>query len=185
MNRTIWTPTLAWLAAASAALVLAFVAPSESNVMGRLPTLTAKRLDQQRIVLPQSLSADRTLALVAFNQNQRAEIDSWVKGLGLKQDPSISWFKMPVLNDPGNEDARSAIEIKLLARHTSERARSRLVPVFTDRDAFIRTAGLSGADHASVLILNREGKVLARAEGQYDERKALALRETLLALRDD
>ena len=185
MNRTIWTPTLAWIAAASAALVLAFVAPNESNVMGRLPTLTAKRLDQQRVVLPQSLSADRTLALVAFNQNQRAEIDSWVKGLSLKQDPSISWFKMPVLNDPGNEDARSAIEIKLLARHTSERARSRLVPVFTDQDAFIRAAGLSGTDHASVLILNREGKVLARAEGQYDERKALALRETLLALRDD
>jgi hypothetical protein len=185
MNRTPWTPTLAWLAAATGALVLALAAPSESNVMGRVPTLAAKRLDQQRIVLPHSLSADRTLALVAFTQDQRAEIDSWVKGLGLKQDPTISWFKMPVLNDPGNEDARNAIEVKLLARYTSERARSRLVPVFTDRDAFIRTAGLSGASHASVLILNREGKVLARAEGQYDERKAMALRETLLAMRDD
>ena len=185
MNRTIWTPTLAWLAAASVALAFALAAPSESNVMGRLPTLTAKRLDQQRIVLPHGLSAGRTLALVAFDQSQRAEIDSWVKGLGLKQDPGISWFKMPVLNDPGSEDARNAIEIKLLARHTSERARSRLVPVFTNRDAFIRAAGLSGADHASVLILNREGKVLARAEGRYDERKALALRETLAALGDD
>jgi hypothetical protein len=176
---------VAWIAAAAVALALALAAPSESNVMGRLPTLTAKRLDQQQIVLPHGLSADRTVALVAFNQNQRAEIDSWVKGLGLKQDPSISWFKMPVLDDPGTEDARSAIEIKLLARHTSERARSRFVPVFTNRDAFIHAAGLSGADHASVLILNREGKVLARAEGQYDERKALALRETLVALGDD
>jgi hypothetical protein len=185
MNSTIWTPTLAWLAAVGGALALAFAAPSESNVMGRLPTLTAKRLDQQRIVLPHSLSADRTLALVAFDQNQRAEIDSWVRGLGLKQDPTISWFKMPVLNDPGDEDARNAIEIRLLARHPSEHARSRLVPVFTNRDAFIRAAGLSGADHASVLILNREGKVLARAEGRYDERKAMALRETLVAMRDD
>jgi hypothetical protein len=185
MNRTIWTPTLAWLAAAGAALVLALAAPSESNVMGRLPTLTAKRLDQQRIVLPHGLAAGRTLALVAFDQNQRDEIDSWVKGLGLKHDPSISWFKMPVLEDPGSEDARNAIEIKLLARHPSERSRARLVPVFTDRDAFIRAAGLSGADHASVLILNREGKVLARAEGRYDEGKAQALRETLLALGDD
>jgi hypothetical protein len=185
MNRTIWTPTLAWLAAACGALALALVAPSESNVMGRLPDLTAKRLDQQRIVLPHGLSPGRTLALVAFHPNQRSEIDSWVKGLGLKQDPTISWFKMPVMNDPGTEDARSAIEIKLLERHTSERSRSRFVPVFTDRDAFIRAAGLSGADHASVLILNREGKVLARAEGRYDERKALVLRETLLALDED
>ena len=181
MKRTIWTPTLAWLAAASAALVLALAAPTESNVMGRLPTLTAKRLDQQRIVLPQGLPAGRTLALVAFSRDQRAEIQSWVKGLGLDQDPSISWFKMPVLNDPGNEDARNAIEIKLLARHPSESARARLVPVFADREAFIRAAGLSSADHASVLILDREGIVLARAEGLFDQDKARALRETLLA----
>ena len=184
MKRTVWTPTLAWLAAASAALVLAFAAPSETNVMGRLPALTAKRLDQQRIALPNSLSADRTLALVAFNGNQRAEIDSWIQGLALDQDSSISWFKMPVLKDPGNEDARSAIEVRLLARHTTDTARSRTVPVFTDRDAFIRTAGLSGADHASILILDREGNVLARAEGLFDQSKAQALRETLQARRD-
>jgi hypothetical protein len=56
--------------------------------------------------------------------------------------------------------------------------------VFTDRDAFIRAAGLSGTEHAWVLVLNREGKVLARAEGLYDEAKANALRETLLAQGD-
>ena len=184
MKRTIWTPTLAWLAAASVALMLALAAPSETNVMGRLPSLTAKRLDQQRLVLPQGLAAGRTLALVAFNHNQRAEIQSWITGLGLDRDPSISWFKMPVLDDPGNENARNAIEIKLLARHPSESARSRLVPVFTDREAFIRAAGLSGADHASVLILDREGTVLARAEGLFDQDKARALRETLMARGD-
>jgi hypothetical protein len=184
MKRTIWTPTLAWLAAAGAALALALAAPSETNVMGRLPTVTVKRVDQQRMVLPQGLSSDRTLALVAFNRGHRAEIESWVRGLGLDRDPSISWVKMPVLNDPGNDDERSAIEIKLLDRHATDTFRSRLVPVFTNRDAFIRAAGLSGADHASVLVLSREGKVLARAEGLFNEGKAQALRETLLAQGD-
>ena len=69
----------------------------------------------------------------------------------------------------------------MLARHPSESARARLIPVFTDREAFIRAAGLSSADHASVLILDREGIVLARAEGRFDQDKARALRETLLA----
>ena len=46
--KSIWTPTLAWLAAVSAALVFAIAGPNESNVMGRLPELTVKRLDQQR-----------------------------------------------------------------------------------------------------------------------------------------
>jgi hypothetical protein len=180
VKRTIWTPTLSWLAAVSAALVLAFAAPDETNVMGRLPTITAKRLDQQPVVLPNELPAERTLALVAYTRHQRGEIESWIHGLRLDQDATIPWFRMSVLNDPGDEGARSEIEKRLLARHPAEADRSRLVPVFTNREAFVRAAGLSGAEHASVLVLDRDGKVLARAEGQYDEDKGQALRETLL-----
>ncbi len=58
-----------------------------------------------------------------------------------------------------------------------------MVPVFTDREAFIRAAGISSAKHASVLVLDRSGQVLARVEGPYNEDKARALRETLLAAR--
>lgn len=184
MKRTIWTPTLAWAAAAGAALVLALAGPNETDVMGKLPRLSAKRLDQQPLVLPHELPSERTLALVAYSKTQREEVDSWVRGLQLDNDPGFAWFRMPVLNDPGDERARAAIEDKLLARHVTPEARSRLVPVFTNREAFIRAAGLSGPQHASVLVLNREGKVLARAEGQFDEKKAQALRETLLARND-
>jgi hypothetical protein len=56
--------------------------------------------------------------------------------------------------------------------------------VFANRSQFIRAAGLSGMEHASVLVLSRDGRVLARAEGPFDERRAQALRETLLAQRD-
>src|SRR6185436_10797066 len=98
MKKTIWNPTLAWLAAVTAALLLAFVSPNESSLMGSLPMLTAKRLDQQQMILPYSLLNDRTLVLVAFRREQRDEIQGWINGLQLNQDSSISWFKMPVLN---------------------------------------------------------------------------------------
>ncbi|MBA3773038.1 MAG: hypothetical protein H0X13_11275 [Ramlibacter sp.] len=184
INRTIWTPTLAWLGAAVAALVLALAAPSESDVMGRLPEVTVKRLDQQRVVIPSGFTADRVLALVAYSKSHRADIQSWIQGLRLDQDSSIEWFKMPVLDDPGDEGARDALERRLLAQLPPDGDRSRLVPVFTDRQAFIRAAGLSGPEHVSVLVLNRDGKVLARAEGRFDEAKAQALRETLLTQGD-
>lgn len=179
MTRTNWTPTLAWLAAVSAAFMLALVAPNESDLFGRLPTLAAKRLDQQWVVLPHGLPAQRTLALVAFDSSQREEVRSWILGLGLDRDRSIAWFKMPVLNDPGTEQARNHLESVLFARHAQDIDSSRLLPVFTDRDAFIRSAGLTGTQHAWVLVLDRDGKVLARAEGRFDGDKAQALRETL------
>jgi hypothetical protein len=185
MTSTTWTPTLAWLAAVSAALALAVVAPNESSLMGHLPVVAAKRPDHQPVLLPQGLPAERTLALVAFQRAQHSEIQSWVDGLRLEEDRTISWLRMAVLNDPGSERAREAIEARLGERTASGTDRSRLVRVFTDRAAFVRTAGLTSAEHAWVLVLNRDGKVLARAEGAFDEDKARALRQTLLAQNSD
>jgi hypothetical protein len=179
--KTLWIQVLAWLAAVTAALLLAFAAPNESALMGRLPTLHAKRLNQQPIALPHGLPAGRTLALVAFQRGQRGEIESWIKGMQLRENDSIPWLKMPVLDDPGSESARAVIESGMLARHVGEVDRARLVPVFTNRDAFIRAAGLSSPDHAWVLVIGRDGQVLARVDGEYSQEKAQALRETLLA----
>jgi hypothetical protein len=179
--KTIWIQVLAWLAAVTAALLLAFAGPNESTLMGRMPAMNAKRLNQQPISLPDGLPAGRTLALVAFQRGHRGEIESWIKGMELRENGPIQWLKMPVLDDPGSESARSDIEQRILARHSALVDRSRLVPVFTNRDAFIRAAGLSGPDHAWVLVIGRDGQVLARVEGEYSAEKGQALRETLLA----
>lgn len=172
MWQTLWTPTVAWLAAAMGALILAGVTPSETTMMGRLPSGAVQRLG------PPGVPSDRVLALVGFDRSHRGEINSWIEGLRLHEDRSIPWVKMPVLDDPGNEAARQAMEGRIRANH--DLPAQRLVPVFTDRGQFIRAAGLSGGDHASVLVLDRDGQVLARAEGQFDPARATAIRETLL-----
>lgn len=179
--RTIWLQVIAWLAAVSVALLLAFAAPNESTLMGRMPALNAKRLNQQPIALPEGLPAGRTLALVAFQRGHRDEIESWIKGMELREDGPIQWLKIPVLDDPGSESARIDIERGILERHSGLVDQSRLVPVFTNREAFIRAAGLSSSDHAWVLVIGRDGQVLARAEGEYSQEKGEALRQTLLA----
>ena len=178
--KSIWLQLLAWLVAVMLALLLAFAAPNESAVMGRLPAVSAKRLNQQPISLPQELPAVRTLALVAFDRAHRAEVESWITGMQLRENNAIPWFKMPVFDDPGSESARSRIESQMRARHSAETDRARLVPVFTNRETFIRAAGMTGSDHAWALVLGRDGQVLARAEGQYTQEKGAALRQTLL-----
>lgn len=184
MKKTVWTPTFAWLAAACAALALALAGPDEVKLMGRLPSFAAKRLDQQPVSVQNSIPAERSLALVAYTRHQREEVQSWVRGMGLEADSSIPWFRLSVVNDPGSESQRSEVERKLLAHYPQPAERARLVPVFTNREAFARAAGISSTEHAAVLVVDREGHVLARAEGPYDEAKAQALRETLLARHD-
>ncbi|MES2936362.1 MAG: hypothetical protein V4864_01690 [Pseudomonadota bacterium] len=181
MTSTFWTPFLGWMAAGGGALAMAFAAPTEDTMLGRMPQIAAHRLDQRPLALPQGLPAERTLAIIVFGRGQHGEVQSWVEGMQLRQDPAISWIKIPVLDDKRDEQGRRDIVQGLLARHASQSDRALLVPVFTDRDGFIRAAKLSGIEHASVLVLDRSGTVLAKAEGHFDEAKGQALRATLLA----
>lgn len=99
--------------------------------------------------------------------------------MNLRNDPSITWMRMPVVNDPGTPVGRSAVENRLLSHYTADTERAKLVPVFTDRASFVRSAGLGSTDQVYAVVVNRQGEVLARVEGQFDADKAQTLRETL------
>ncbi len=175
--KPIWTYPLAWLAVVVAALVLAVAAPRGHPAIGRLPAAVGQTLVQKPAVLAQG--DERILALITFHRNQRPEVESWISGLQLQQDRSISWIRMPVINDSGDPGRRAAAEGKLRVHYASAQERANLVPVFTDRAAFVQSAGLRDIDHAHVLVLNRNGEVLARVAGAYDADKARIVRDTL------
>ena len=172
-----------WLTAAGLALSLAFVSPTDALVMGRLPAFMSHMLAKRNVAVPDDLPAERTLALITFKRTQKEHADSWVEGLNLKNDTSIKWIRMPVVNDPGTPEGRDEIKNRLLGRYAGDEERANLLPVFVDRENFVRSAGLSGVDQAVVVVLNRQGEVLARVEGAYDETKAQTLRETLQSKR--
>ncbi len=149
--------------------------------MGHLPAFMAHTLLRQPVAVPAGLPSDRTLVLITFQRGQRAQAESWIEGLDLRNDSSIAWMRMPVLNDPGTLTGRSAVEDKFLRHYPDDAERARLVPVFTDRARFVRSAGLNGITQVYAVVVNRQGEVLARVEGQFDPAKAQALRETLQA----
>ena len=168
-----------WLAAAGLALALAFASPTDALVMGQLPAFMSHTLAKRAMAVPDDLPAERTLALLTFNRTQKAHADSWVEGLDLKNNSSIQWIRMAVVNDPGTPEGRDEVRNRLLGRYSAEDERVNLLPAFVDRKNFVRSAGLSGVDQAVVVVLNRQGEVLARVEGAFNETKAANLRETL------
>ena len=178
MNRTTVT-TLAWAAAASAGIGLAVWYPTETSVMGQLPAHSTRSLTRAPVSLPEGLPSDRTLALVTFSREQRGQADSWIEGLNLKNDPSISWVRIPVLGDAATPDARSDAETRLLGRYTADVERVKMLPMFVDKSSFARATGLRSTDNGYAVVFNRRGEVLARVEGPFDAEKAQNLRETL------
>jgi hypothetical protein len=141
--------------------------------------LTVTRLDQQTVPLLAGFPAERTLALIGFHNAHRADIESWIKGLCLTGSNAIPWVRMPVLNDPGDAAGRQAMEQRLRTRYADDPTRASVLPVITDRAAFSRAAGLASTDKAYAVVVNRQGEVLARVEGEYDPSKAETIRATL------
>ncbi len=173
----VWTTPLTWCAIVAAATLLAVATPREPGVIGRLPGVVGQTLDNKPAAIAPGDA--RFLALVTFHRDQRKAADSWINGLQLHQDRSISWVRMPVLNDPGDAAQRTEFERRLLARYSSDQERQHLVPVITDRAAFVESVGLGGIGSAYVLVINRNGEVLARIAGEFDQAKAETLRDTL------
>lgn len=178
MNKTTVT-ALAWVAAAGLGIGFAMWYPTEASVMGQLPAHSTQSLTRAPVSLPEDLPSDRTLALVTFNRDQRSQADSWVEGLNLKNDPSISWVRIPVLGEPNSPNAKTDAEQRLLGRYTADVERAKMLPMFVDKAAFAKATGLSSTERAYAVVFNRQGEVLARVEGPFDADKAVVLRETL------
>ena len=178
MNRTT-VITLAWIAAAGAGVGLAVLYPTEVTVMGQLPAHSTQSLNRTPVSLPEGLPSNRTLALVTFSREQRGQADSWIDGLNLKNDASISWVRIPVLGDRSAPNDRSDIENRLLGRYTADIERAKMLPMFMDKAAFAHATGLKNTEQAYAVVFNRQGEVLARVEGPFDAIKAHTLRETL------
>lgn len=178
MNQTVVT-TLAWVAAAGAGVGFAIWYPTEASVMGQLPAHNTQSLNRIPVSLPEGLPSDRTLALVTFHRDQRSQADSWIEGLNLKNDASISWVRIPVLGEPNTPNAKSEAETRLLGRYTADIERAKMLPMFMDKAAFARAIGLKNTEQGYAVVFNRQGEVLARVEGPFDANKAQILRETL------
>jgi hypothetical protein len=167
-----------WFGAASVAVGLVLVAPDERGLMGQLPTLAAKARDQRSLVLPQELPAERTLALLVFKREQKDEVLSWIDGMGLRHDPTIPWLKMRVVPAEAGPVAVT-MDSSAHSAKTAGLRPDRLLSVATDTGRLVQAMGLSNIEHAQVVVLGRDGQVLAKAQGAFDQDKAKALLETL------
>jgi hypothetical protein len=176
-----WKDSLAWLSIASAAVLFAFATPSGQAILGRVPQLIGSDLNQRPVSIPAGLTAERTLVLVSFQRGQGRDVDTWIRGMSLRDGGAVQWVRLPILNDPGDSDGRNAVANRFLAHYASPQERSKVIPVFTDQQAFLRSVGLSSTDQISALVLNRNGEVLARVEGSFSPDKKGLIEQALVA----
>jgi hypothetical protein len=94
------------------------------------------------MTLPRDLPGDPALLLIAFEQDQQSQIDSWTKGLN--DSATVPWLEMPII-EPSNPFVRAMIAGGMRRGITSTEVRERVVTVYTAPDPAKRVLEFMGS----------------------------------------
>jgi hypothetical protein len=130
-------------------------------------------LNGRGIAFPANLPSPRTLVLVAFRHSDQAVIQGWKSGLALTgaQD---DWLEIPVVGVSSGM-VKGMIRSGMRGKYPDPRDKAHVAPLFGDAAIYAKDFGIS-PDAVAVLVIDREGHVLASAGGAFSEGSATSIR---------
>jgi hypothetical protein len=168
------TLTLAWTDVTSATSEES-MAPSE----GTFPKLTASNLEKQTLTLPEDFAGERNLLLIAFQREQQKNVDTWLQEMKrFDWAPDFRYYELPTI-DKLNPVARWFINSGMRRGIPDPEARARTITLYLDKAAFRKALNLPEEKQIYALLVDRSGRVLWRAQGDFDGSNAASLQEAL------
>ena len=148
----------------------------QTDSQAQFPTVSGSNLQRNKLILPQDFQGEFNLVLIAFQQWQQREVDTWIPfARQLEKDhPGVRYYELPTIQRP-NTLARTIINEGMRVGIPDLVARERTITLYLDKKAFREALQLPGEDDIHVLLLDRQGWVLWRAEGAFTPDKGESL----------
>lgn len=148
----------------------------------RFPPIEGQALDGTPFSAPRDLAGARTVVLVAFVIEHRAEIESWgpyldalVRARADVRARLLAGLKVPKL-------ARGTLIAAMKAAIRAPELRAATIPVFVDDvDAFGRSLGIGDRAHLSVLLVEPDRRITWRGSGPFSAAAGASLTTALSA----
>jgi hypothetical protein len=153
------------------------------NATLTFPQVAGRNLLRQTVNFPQDLPERYTIVMIAFQQYQQADVDTWLPFARVleKLYRETAYIELPVIFRMGwlgqtwlDETMRAGIPDPL--------ARERTVTLYLDKPDFRSKLGIHSEDAIQVLLVNRQGEVLWRQSGRFSAEKGRSLGKALGAL---
>lgn len=130
------------------------------------PHLTSYSLNKAKLNLPQDFAGRLDLLLISFRPEQQNQIDTWMPvAQGLQHTNfDFRWYQLPV-SDRENFVFRWWDNSSMRSDETDPESWPWIVPLYVDTNSFRRSLLIPTDRQICVLLVNRRGEVLWRAEG--------------------
>jgi hypothetical protein len=152
----------------------------------QFPNVTGSNLHRRKVTFPQDLQGELNLVLIAFQQWQQTQVDTWIPFVRQLEEtyPGVRYYELPTIQRL-NVLARTFINEGMRAGLPDPLVRERTITLYLDKDEFRQALQLPHEDHIYVLLLDRRGQVLWQAEGDFAPEKGESLAERLQMWRED
>ncbi|WP_407570657.1 hypothetical protein [Deinococcus altitudinis] len=151
-----------------------------SRTAARFPTVSGSNLESRDFNLPADFEGELNLVAVAFKREHQDLIDTWAATAErlTKADSTLRFYEVPVLSE-SNGMFSFVIDGGMRAGIPSRATREATITLYTDREAFLKTAGLPGPQTIYLLLTDRSGKIFWRGQGAYTEAQGASLEEAI------
>jgi hypothetical protein len=142
----------------------------------QFPSVTGSNLQRRKLDLPEGFEGELNLVLIAFQQWQQRQVDTWIPFVKQFEEAhsALRYYELPTIQRL-NALARTFINEGMRAGIPDPVARERTITLYVDKNAFKQALQLPREDDIYVLLLDREGRVLWRAEGSFTQEKGESL----------
>ncbi|MFO7662584.1 MAG: hypothetical protein R6X18_08310 [Chloroflexota bacterium] len=148
------------------------------------PTVSGFNLERREFEFPRDFAGDLNVLFVPFLQRQQLDVNTWVPFVQELERtlPGVVYYELPTIWEMAalqrlflNEGMRAGIP--------DQKSRERTVTLYLDKAAFQRATAIDGDSRMHVLLVNRQGDILWRTTGSFDEAKGQGLLAAIESVR--
>jgi hypothetical protein len=161
------------------------VALTQSPRVAHFPTLAAFNLEKRAFNLPADFEGENNLLLVAFEREQQKDVDTWLREMKRFETvnsgpgrPHFQYYELPTIERP-IALTRWFIDSGMRRGIPDRKARERTITLYLDKKPFCEALLINDQKTIYEFLVNRNGDILWRSQGAFDETKAASLNAVL------
>lgn len=152
---------------------------TSGSLAQQFPNIDTKDLNGRSLNLPADFNANRALLLIAFEQEQQTQINTWLPlAEELENQGRAKFYELPVLPS-ALRLVGGMIENGMRSGIPSQATRAKTLTLYTNVTRFRKNLGLGGKNQIYAVVIDRQGRVLAVQSGTYSSAKADQIRAAL------
>lgn len=144
------------------------------------PTVSGKNLEGEQYTLPEDFTAPLTLAIVAFQREQQALVDTWLPTVRswAEEHDSFQVYELPTIPS-GYRLMRWMIDGGMRSGIPDPVARATTITLYIDTSDFRDALNIPDRETIHLFLLNQNGEIVWRIEGPMTEEARNELQQTI------